>query len=352
MDNKRLYIDFHIIQTVPPSCVNRDDAGRPKTAIYGGTNRARVSSQAWKHSMRIMFRDIFNCEELGARTKNTVKFISDAIKRESPSIDDETAMSYALKALELAEIKIKDGKNAALFFISTKQAEALAKLVISGDKDKQHYKEAIKSNPSIDIALFGRMNADDPKLNIDACAQVAHSISTHSVQNEYDYFTAVDDISDEDNAGAGHIGIMEFNSATLYRYATINVNDLYEKIGTSTADAVRGFAEAFIYSMPTGKQNSFANKTMPDAVYVTIRDDQPVNMSGAFEKAVICDGGHVENSEKALFHYAHKVYNDFCGEPEKSYIVGCDADDVDAEVLNVNSLLDELYQFVKKNEVV
>ena len=46
--NKRLYVDFHILQTVPPSCINRDDTGSPKTAVYGGVLRARVSSQAWE----------------------------------------------------------------------------------------------------------------------------------------------------------------------------------------------------------------------------------------------------------------------------------------------------------------
>ena len=57
MDTKRLYVDFHVLQTVPPSCVNRDDTGSPKTAVYGGATRARVSSQAWKHAIRKMFAE-------------------------------------------------------------------------------------------------------------------------------------------------------------------------------------------------------------------------------------------------------------------------------------------------------
>ena len=57
MDTKRLYVDFHVLQTVPPSCVNRDDTGSPKTSVYGGSVRARVSSQAWKHAMRVMFTE-------------------------------------------------------------------------------------------------------------------------------------------------------------------------------------------------------------------------------------------------------------------------------------------------------
>ena len=137
------------------------------------------------------------------------------------------------------------------------------------------------------MVLFGRMVAEAASLNYDAAAQVAHSISTHAVQNEYDYFTAVDDCPDSDNAGASHLDTKEYNSATLYRYATVNVMELERHLGAKkAAEVVRSFGEAFIRSMPTGSQNTFANRTLPDAVYVTIREDQPVNLCGAFERAV------------------------------------------------------------------
>ena len=139
----------------------------------------------------------------------------------------------------------------------------------------------------MDMVLFGRMVADDPSLNYDAAAQVAHSISTHAVQNEYDYFTAVDDCQAEDNAGAGHLGTVGVQLLTLYRYATVNVMELAGQLGAAqAADTVRAFGEAFLFSMPTGKQNTFANRTLPDAVYVTLREDQPVNLCGAFEQPV------------------------------------------------------------------
>ena len=155
---------------------------------------------------------------------------------------------------------------------------------MEGSADKKQYRDALKAAPSMDMALFGRMVADDPSLNYDAAAQVAHSISTHAVQNEYDYFTAVDDCQAEDNAGAGHLGTVEYNSSTLYRYATVNVMELAGQLGAAqAAETVRAFGEAFLFSMPTGKQNTFANRTLPDAVYVTLREDQPVNLCGAFE---------------------------------------------------------------------
>lgn len=353
MNNKRLYIDFHVIQTVPPSCVNRDDTGRPKTAFYGGVTRARVSSQSWKHAMRKMFKDIFSDEKLGFRTKHSVGLIADALKKLSPDITDEKASESAAKALANAGVKVNEKKNnvtGALFFISSIQAEKLAELIVNGEKDKKAYKNALKSSPSVDIALFGRMVADDADLNVDAASQVAHSISTHAVQNEYDYFTAVDDCSPEDSAGAGHLGTMEFNSATLYRYATINAADLFKTIGEDTADAVRGFAKAFICSMPTGKQNSYANKTFPDMVYVTIRSDQPVNLCGAFEKPVSGSNGYVEMSVSELFDHAEKVYENYCGSPVQSYVIG-NYSVPDAEKVNLNQLLDNLHDYII-NEVM
>ena len=255
-----VFIDFHVLQTVPPSCVNRDDMGSPKTAVYGGAVRARVSSQAWKHAMRDEFKTLFYEYELGSRTKNMVEMVGREILRLDSSISIDESRKKAAKALESAGIKLKDGKAEALFFMSNKQARAIAELAITLDpKDKEtpkRMKEALKASPSVDIALFGRMAASDPTLNYDAAAQVAHAISTHAVQNEYDYFTAVDDLQAEENAGAGHLGTIEFNSSTLYRYATVNVTELVKTLGKeNVAMAVKKFGQAFALSMPTGKEN-------------------------------------------------------------------------------------------------
>ena len=344
--NKRLYVDFHILQTVPPSCINRDDTGSPKTAVYGGVTRARVSSQAWKHAMRAAFAE--NAQlGVGKRTKKAAELVKAQILALAPELD---ADKLAKKALENAGIKSDDKGTKALFFMSTAQAKALAELAVEGSADKKQYRDALKAAPSMDMALFGRMVADDPSLNYDAAAQVAHSISTHPVQNEYDYFTAVDDCSPKDSVGAGHIDTAEFNSSTLYRYATVNVAQLKKSFSVSVAEIIRGFAEAFICSMPTGKQNSYANRTYPDMVYVTIRKDQPVNLVGAFEKPVISNNGYVEESVKKLQEYAGKVYDNFSGKPVKSFMIGADAIS-DAERVNLDELLEKLYNYIK-DEVV
>jgi CRISPR system Cascade subunit CasC len=174
------------------------------------------------------------------------------------------------------------------------------------------------------MALFGRMVADDAGLNIDASAQVAHAISTHRVNNEYDYFTALDDNkTDDDSAGAGMLGTIEYNSSTLYRYATVALHDLKTYVGENTANAAAIFTKAFICSMPTGKQNTFANRTLPYAAYICLREDQPINLVGAFETAVKSkDEGFSSISSKKLAEYAGNTYNNWAAEPVKSFTVG------------------------------
>ena len=330
--NKRLYVDFHILQTVPPSCINRDDTGSPKTAVYGGVTRARVSSQAWKHAMRAAFAENARLD-VGKRTKKVAELVKEQILALAPEVD---ADKLAKKALENAGIKFDDKGTKALFFMSTAQAKALAELAVAGSTDKKEYQKALKAAPSMDMALFGRMVADDPSLKYDAAAQVAHSISTHAVQNEYDYFTAVDDCQ------------AEYNSSTLYRYATVNVMELAGQLGAEqAAETVRAFGEAFLFSMPTGKQNSFANRTLPDAVYVTIREDQPVNLCGAFERAVPrSTQGYTEPSKAALAQYAQQMYSSFAEAPAQSFTVGSGLETL-APAQTAKAMLDALEKAVR-----
>lgn len=349
-----IYIDFHVLQTVPPSCVNRDDTGSPKTAVYGGAVRARVSSQAWKHAMREEFKNEF---EIGYRTKYIKKAIANKVQSFSPDLinnEIEKTVEKILKTKLKENGKQKawfefedDEKTKALFFISNKQIEKFAELLISNEEDIKKYRDALKDNPSVDIALFGRMAASDPTLNFDAAAQVAHAISTHAVQNEYDYFTAVDDLQKDDNAGAGHLGTVEFNSSTLYRYATVNASELSKTLGREcVAEVVKKFGQAFICSMPTGKENTFANRTFPDAVYITIRNDQPVNLCGAFEAPVKrSENGYAEISEKKLAEYAEKIYARFAAKPVKAFCIG-DSFGENAVSLSLKELLTELEKAV------
>lgn len=350
MKKNSVYVDVHVLQTVPPSCVNRDDTGSPKTAVYGGVTRARVSSQAWKHAIREMFREEENAQLTGNRTKRIVSMIAKELALIDTTLNEEECEKQTISGLKKAGFDVKSAEKGtdALFFMSREQARAFAELVSQKCEEKKELQKALKENPSVDMVLFGRMVASDPSLNYDAVAQVAHSISTHAVHNEYDYFTAVDDCSEEDNAGAGHLGTVEFNSATLYRYATVCVSDLMRYTGEKTGEVTGKFVSAFIRSMPSGKQNTFANRTLPEVVYVTIRDDQPVNLAGAFEKAIRSEDGYVEASDKALYDYAKQLYENYAAEPSASYAVGKYITDI-SEEMSIPRITEAVQQWIEKN---
>ena len=335
----RVFLDLHVIQTVPPSNINRDDTGSPKTAQYGGVRRARVSSQSWKKAMRDYFLE--NCEEekVGVRTLELVNFVKEKILSIDNSIGVKEAEEKSADVLKNAGITLKDNKTKALFFMGNSQAEKLAKAAIAGEKDKNKLQEIIKNNPAIDISLFGRMVADDPSLNEDASAQVAHAISTHAIQTEFDFFTAVDDRSGDENAGAGMLGTIEYNSSTLYRYANVAVHELLNQLKDeeSTVNTLKLFVKAFANSMPTGKVNSFANQTLPQLLLLEIREDRPVNFVNAFENPIKSRDGYVSESIHRLFD-TEKNVNQFLELPVYSYYVIVGDENIDTNSVKLGSM--------------
>jgi CRISPR system Cascade subunit CasC len=298
------YIDIHILQTVPPSNLNRDDAGTPKQAVYGGVKRARVSSQAWKRATRTAFVDHVDQHLLGTRTKKISALLAERLATRC-HLDPEASVRIATSVL--AELGIKPGKKASetayLLFFGRPQLERLIDLIeddvarLSGLSDDD-LAAAVKGVPvratlgtghPIDVALFGRMVADLATLNVDAATQVAHALSTHPVDVEFDYFTAVDDENPKEDTGAGMIGTVEFQSATLYRFATVGLHQLADNLAgdiEATVEALRVFLTAFTTSMPSGHVNSFAHRTTPNLLTIAVRTDQPVNLVSAFENPV------------------------------------------------------------------
>lgn len=325
--NNRIYLDLHAIQSVPPSNINRDDTGSPKTAQYGGVRRARVSSQSWKRAIRTYFNDNSAAKNIGVRTLEIVDYVKDKIQAIDSSVKDDKAIKMASDVLTKAGIQIKDNRAKALFFLGDTQAEKLAQAALDGNSDKKALQEIIKSDQAIDIALFGRMVADDPSLNEDASAQVAHAISTHAVQTEFDFFTAVDDLQPEDNAGAGMLGTVEYNSSTLYRYANVAVHEFLNQMkgdAESVVKAMALFIEAFSNSMPTGKINTFANQTLPQMLLVNLRTDRPVNLVSVFEEPIKSNEGFAEKSIERIFK-AEADVRKFVDEPEAScFLIAAD----------------------------
>ena len=340
------YVDIHIIQNLPPSCVNRDDSGSPKSAVYGGVRRLRVSSQSWKRATRLYFNDILDAKDVGVRTKRVVEVLAERITENAPELA-ENAPELAEGVFKAARIKLAPprGKKDALqesgylLFLSTSQIARLAELAIASARggealDAKTVKKIFKEAHAVDIALFGRMVADDTDLNVDAACQVAHAISTHAAENEYDFFTAVDDDksrSEEEDAGAGMMGTVEFSSATMYRYATVNLDMLVENLGDGEAAlrALEVFIKGFCLSMPTGKQNTFANRTLPEAVVVSVRDDQPVSLVGAFEKPIRTNeaDGYLARSVEALADHARAIEDNYGLKPLAGLVVALQGGD-------------------------
>lgn len=361
----RTIIDIYILQTVPPSNLNRDDTGSPKTAIYGGVRRSRVSSQAWKRATRVAFQSSLNRSELGVRTRRIVELLAEEITAQDPELADR-AQDLAAATFKSAGIETKAPKKDAtpeagyLVFLSRHQIKALADAAVQADASgnvaehlkKINVKALADRENSIDVALFGRMVAEQTDLNVDAAVQVAHAISVHPVETEFDYFTAVDDFQGDDEKGAGMIGTVEFNSSTLYRYATLDANRLADNLGdpTATKRAIEAFLNAFVRSMPTGKQNTFANRTLPDAVVVLVRDTQPINLVGAFEQAVHESerAGRVKQASEALSTEAAEIQRAYSETPIAGWVTRIGEDTASLDELGTNTTLDELVASVGK----
>jgi CRISPR system Cascade subunit CasC len=349
------FLDVHSIQAIPPANINRDEDGSPKTAMYGGTRRLRVSSQAWKRATRKALEADSAKIQASERTKRLPSQISERLQERAPSLAGfseeiaQTALSYVFGAK--TTMKKDHLATESLLFLGVEQRARLVNVLVRNEdrlaeagSDAKRLSAALKElklretvatgHPPA-VALFGRMVATDPSLNVDAACQVAHALSTHRVDSEFDYYTAVDDVDNEsDETGAGMIGTVEFNAATMYRYATVDLRSLVENLGGDTAaatDTAAAFVRAFLSSMPTGKRNTFANNTRPDFSLVSLRTDQPVSLAAAFEEAVWSDEGYLGRSvERLMRHHAQQdrswgtaplltkaVYPDWVGERAK-----------------------------------
>ena len=329
------YLEISAVQVLPPSNVNRDDTGAPKSATYGGVLRSRVSSQSWKRAMRKDFNNQVDPSMVGRRTKQVVQLIMDSLIERAPETTEraEELVTAALGAAKIKVAKPKAKKDQEpgiaemgyLMFISQQQIDAVVSVIAEAvqdgkaDDDKAFaaaMKDAqigklLDSQHSIDIALFGRMVAEAPDLNVDASCQVAHALGVHAMTPEFDYFTAVDDsVEAKEETGAGMIGTVEFASSTLYRYAALNLDQLAKNLEEPTAQkmAVEQFVRSFVNAVPSGKQNTFAHGTRPSAVLVTIAQGQPTSLVGAFEEPVADGQGHLAKAVAKLSAHAKEVF--------------------------------------------
>lgn len=344
-----LVLDIHALQSLPPSNINRDDTGAPKSAVFGGVPRHRVSSQSWKRAIRRDFEETLGKESVGFRTKQVGKLIAEKLqelaKEGGQEWSDDRADEAATALFAAAGIKLtpppekteddndakrRFGETGYLLFLSPRQIEKAARFLLDSDGAKPAKKEAkalLDDSHSIDIAMFGRMVAEAADYNVDAAVQVAHALGIHESEPEFDYYTAVDDVAeDSEETGAGMIGTMQMTSSTLYRFATVDLASLTENLGDSTAavEATTAFVSSFITSLPTGKQNSYAHNTVPELVYIAVRDSRSLSLVNAFEEPVRAADGHGRRFEgaKRLAEEAEQLQSQYGFTPTASFVTG------------------------------
>jgi CRISPR system Cascade subunit CasC len=311
-------VEIHVLQNFAPSNLNRDDTGAPKDAFFGGFRRARISSQCLKHNVREYFKGK-NDKYFANRTKRLVDELKTQLQPKLKDVQDITDENL-LKAIEAAincigagdkKVKVEKDKKTGqlktdvLLFLSKDEINDFAEAIQNSFSDLIKGKvpseivekvrgtidgKENKSRLSLDIALFGRMLAVMPEKNQNAACQVAHAISTHVVEREFDFFTAIDDLKPEETTGSDMMGDVEFTSACFYRYAVVDYDKLVENLNGNadfTTEGIRAFLEGFVISEPTGKQNSTAPHNPPEFVLISVRHDTaPRNLSNAFETPV------------------------------------------------------------------
>lgn len=296
------FIQLHLLTSYPPSNLNRDDLGRPKTAVMGGKTRLRVSSQSLKRAWRTS--DLFEkalAGYIGTRTKMMGVEVFNALR--GKGVAEGKAAEWAKQIAEVFGKAKKTNKDKPLeeleieqlAHFSPEEKEDIFKLVDKLSKDKTApSKEDLdllrKKHKAVDIAMFGRMLASSPAYNTEAAVQVAHAITVHDVAVEDDYFTAVDDLnSGEEDLGAAHIGETEFAAGLFYLYLCINRDQLVENLGGDKELASKTLAalvEAAAKVAPTGHQNSFGSRARTSYLMAEKGSDQPRSLSVAFLKPV------------------------------------------------------------------
>ncbi len=307
-----MLLELHVLQNVAPANLNRDDTGAPKSCVFGDFRRARVSSQSWKRAMRIAFTNdgVLPVDQLAVRTKRVAKAIADGLSsRDRPG---QLAEQIATALLQGAELSVgADGKTQYLLFLGRDEIARLIELADlhwdilasvvapteAGKRGKKTGRDAVPAEirqqtlavldggRAADLALFGRMLADLPERNVDGAAQVAHAISTHAVDVEFDFYTAVDDLRPEDTEGADMLGTVEFVSACLYRYANLDLTALTRNLqgdGELALASAEAFARAFVTSLPAGKQQSMAAQNPPSYALAVVRERDRWSLANAF----------------------------------------------------------------------
>lgn len=306
--------EIHMLKNYPPTNLNRDETGAPKTCVFGGVTRGRISSQCLKRSWRTseLFKAEVGEENLGVRTRKLPSLVADKLLELGVAPEYVEAVTPKITGFGNKEGKeTKDGTTAQVIFFAPQDIEAAAKAIKEKldacksvkdveklkAKDLQDAVSGADVRPiTLDIALFGRMVTCDAFRDVEASMQVAHAISTNKACVESDYFTAMDDLlsgATVDEKGAAMIGDADYNASCYYLYASLDTDALRENLKYSedadkiAAKTLPALLRAMAFSDPSGKQNSFAGHVLPSAVLIECKTKKvPTSLVNAFVKPV------------------------------------------------------------------
>ncbi|MFF0146545.1 CRISPR system Cascade subunit CasC [Amycolatopsis sulphurea] len=325
-----MIIELHLLQSFPVSNLNRDDVGQPKTATFGGVSRARISSQSLKRAARLLFAEHgLEKRETATRTKRLCDSAADVLRGQGKDAADARKVVIAgLESLGFGVDQVT-GLTEYLLFVGGDAIEYLAGycgerwdalLAVAAAKNGTKKPAKIKPDAAAraqaarlldatraaDIALFGRMIADNKDFNVDAASQVAHALSTHAVATEFDFYTAVDDLKPNGESGADMLGTVDFNAACYYRYANLDLEQLHTNLGGDAdlaARAVKAWLGAFVHAVPGGMQNTTAARTMPGSFLGVVRERGAWNLANAFLSPVVADDLMAASTACLLKHF-------------------------------------------------
>lgn len=419
--NSKNFINFHVLISHSPSCLNRDDMNMQKSAIFGGVRRVRISSQSLKRAMRTSPYYKTHLPEKSIRTRQLnllVENLSTELLKDSADFDkhwiekavfafvsnnstttEDTTENDAEETEDEQDSSASDKKKIAVapwsisefkvFYklvketfeapLSDKEEESLSKLL-----EKERSRKPTKKNPkksdedikggfllkktekvvkeqantllkacgqAVDIALSGRMATSGLMTNMDGAMAVAHAITTHAVDADIDWFTAVDDlVSDAGEVGAGHLNTQEFSSGVFYRYASLNIAQLQKNLGGVARERALEIAKYVLHMLatvvPSAKNQSTAPFNLADYVLVSF-SDIPVSLANAFEKPVKDQGGFLAPSIKCLKDYWRGIHVGY-GLDEKVAVFQVGAKDESGDLLTF-AALPELENWVASN---
>lgn len=390
---KGVSIEYHILQSFPVTCLNRDENGIPKTAMIGGATRGRLSTASCRRPIRSYIYDTYGCAAI--RTKNVTGLLRDLMLENGASPEKaEDCAKRAQKAMSINTlVLLRRSEFKVIADFAMECGYDAEKMTVIKKKDKNEQKQESENETAdagednkkskkyqfvkelqerinkldagldgLDIALFGRMLAQEQSMNISAAAAFAHAITTHRISNEIDFFTALDEF-DRENPKSEHIGTAEFNSGTYYRYVNLNLWQLAENLRKNAngidgdellenvIKAIRIFTESLYIAVPSARQKTMSGYHPWDYARVLVRKGQ--GLQASFETPVKpdrVDGGYLKPSIERLNEELDKMKKrsgSLYGEIN-DYSIGEGWDDkINIDGL-INALCDDIVKLVRK----